>query len=336
MPVRKILLVLSGPRAGLVSSSLYAAVEILNFLPDEILVLTTPSCREVLEENALSHILECCKAWNFTPPRFHAKNSVIAGNDPLADFTVTDPLFTDAMSTILYELTNQNTEVLISIAGGRKSMSIAAALAMSIYARPCDDMFHVIISEHAEKSGLEFPRNAQEAPEFKAAKIPFLRLRNKLESEYLAKSSFTELQHAVQADINQLVQIPLLKASIVERTIIINGQKIALTPKEIAIYTFFLKAELPVKGGKQFSNQHLDELRSIYLMINQHYGRGLGIQSFENDVQKCISEINRKLNNALGTLANHYQIIAKGAYGNKEYSIPLAKNKIQFINQSGE
>lgn len=350
--MRTTLITLAGTRQGLVTTSLYAAVELRGELPDELLVVTTPSAAKVLLPKLAGKIVECATAWNFTPPRFHEQTSVIIARDVAADISDEGLFeFADTMTEIIRKFTaDANSRVVVSIAGGRKTMSVTAAFAMSLFARSHDDMFHVVANEDLERSGFLYPVTPEEVAGVHAVSVPFIRLRSKLSAAGIdATLPFGELVRIAQSEVDDMLALPSLTLDCQTRTITIGEITIQMSPKIFTVYRFFAESAGPVRGGKHFSDSDAVRLWDIYCETSASDGNieraikakrgnlktGTAPMTFADDVQKQLTTIDRLIRGVLkdDTLADNYVVSAPRIYADKRYSIRLRRDKIHIINK---
>ena len=353
--MRTILITLAGTRPGLITTSLYASVVLRRELPDELIVVTTPSAAGVLLPGLAGTIGDCAAAWNFTPPRFHERASVVIARDGAADMSEGGIFeFSDVMTDVIRKYTaSDDMRLVVSIAGGRKTMSIAAAFAMSLFARPHDDMFHVVASKDLENRGILFPASPDECAGVHAVSVPFIRLRPKLKSAGLDTAApFSELVRAAQAEIDDMLALPLLTLDCRERTAYIGETAIPMPPKVFAVYRFFAEAPEPVRGGKHFSDDDARRLWAIYCQTSPSAGnieRAINAKkgnvaesyapmNFADDVQKHLSTIETLVRRALNdnATAGYYAVTSTRIYADKRYAIRLRNDKIHIINKQQE
>ncbi|MGC8806407.1 MAG: CRISPR-associated ring nuclease Csm6 [Thiomonas sp.] len=144
----------------------------------------------------------------------------------------------------------EDTQLHVSIAGGRKTMGYYLGYALSLYGRPQDRLSHVLVSEPFE-SHPDFyyptlyervihtrdPKQPQAVDCRNAvvdlAQIPFVRLRDGLPERLLeGKSSFTET-----VEVANLAQAtPVLEFEVARRSVKISGLNVTLGESGFALY----------------------------------------------------------------------------------------------------
>lgn len=228
-----------------------------------------------------------------------------------------------------------------SIAGGRKTMSVAMAIALSLFGRKDDRLSHVLVSKEFETSKKFFPDTRREGKQIVLADVPFLRLREKLSllKDY-PTASFTKLVELSQREIDELLSIPHLIIERRLRRLTIGQASITLPPFEFAVYTFFLKQKDFIEGGKKYGKEHAETLLALYQeyatsdenirRVRSTVKRG---EAYDfTAVQKAIAQIKHRIKSVLGNTpqTEHYVISTRGAYGSKQYGILLDKSKIRW------
>jgi CRISPR-associated protein (TIGR02584 family) len=152
----------------------------------------------------------------------------------------------------------KGTALYATIAGGRKTMGVYLAMALQLYARPQDRLFHVLIDPRIEKAGalnFFFPDRPlrlgggktirPEDVRIDCEEIPFLYYPREADGESQTLS-FRELYERRQRELNWLYDPPPLMIDVKRRVASIGGYDIKLDPLEFFYYYFFV--ELRKKG----------------------------------------------------------------------------------------
>ena len=150
---------------------------------------------------------------------------------------------------------NPDTEVVFSIAGGRKTMSALGALCMTLLGRECDSLCHVLVDPPFDNPTLRpkfyYPdpdvghhvlpdgtRVSSTSAHIRLCSIPFVRTRNLFLSERnRLPGTFTRLV----ADANRAVEetAPLaISLDPNECTLAVGSQKLSLSPSVFAMLWF--------------------------------------------------------------------------------------------------
>jgi CRISPR-associated protein (TIGR02584 family) len=188
-----------------------------------------------------------------------------ADNDVAADFILEE----------LRKLTeNADTRVVASLAGGRKTMGALLYAALTLLGRPQDRLTHVLVSEPFEDPGLrprfffpaepemlhEHPRTGGAhrgtAARLWLADVPFVRLRE-LFPRQLGRypGSFGALVKTCSEQIEEIGGPPAVGVEPEACTIIVNGVRLVLAPREFALFSFL--AERCLAGKPAYWQQKL-------------------------------------------------------------------------------
>ena len=155
-----ILIILCGKSPAVITETVYAlSKEDLQKTPDEIVVITTTDGRKTIKEELFdkNNWFELSKqitldktkllfglsssSIRIIPEKDRTKDasdiSTTENNETAADFI---------LSTLREFTENPNTEIILSIAGGRKTMSALAAMSMSLLGRYSDRLCHVLVN----------------------------------------------------------------------------------------------------------------------------------------------------------------------------------------------
>lgn len=101
-----------------------------------------------------------------------------------------------------------NVQVILSLSGGRKSLSALAAVVMSLLARPQDRLVHLIADSSLEDGGYHFPRNADGYSLFE---VPFIRTRGLLKGVDVSEiDTFEACREFTQEQLSGVQTFPLI------------------------------------------------------------------------------------------------------------------------------
>ena len=245
--MKRTLISLCGRTPQIITESLYA-LHMQGRFPTRVVVLTTERGREA----CLAQLLPAGRG------RLAALLAALGRAEDSLTFSETDILTpsarsggpvpdieTEEDSRLFFELCletvftlsrSRNGELLFSIAGGRKTMSAALALAAQCYARPQDSMFHVLVPPEKESDPQFFhPVAPMEDTCITLTPIPFFRMRNHLPPELLHSPATLEtLSHICTP------QPPLsLTLDMKKRLLCCEGRTLSLPPALFAVYAFF-------------------------------------------------------------------------------------------------
>ncbi len=206
---RKVFLAVSGMSPQIITETLYALIQEKHWIPDEVHLITT----EQGKQNAVLQLLEgerhfqrLLKDYQVNQPVLFSEQNIAviqdAGGQVLADLRTPQDNETaaDTICTVIRELTSDaDTELHVSLAGGRKTMGFYAGYALSLFGRPQDRLSHVLVSEGYESlrdffyptptTRVIYDRDGKSLDASKAqvwlAEIPFVRLRGGLSQSLL-------------------------------------------------------------------------------------------------------------------------------------------------------
>jgi CRISPR-associated protein (TIGR02584 family) len=271
---RRILLIVTGMSPQVVTETLYAlAVQSEPFIPTEIHLLTTQEGRQRAKTSLLHpdggqfyallqdypqlgqpifgedyiHVIRAPNGKALPDIRTPEENAAAA----------------DSITAKVAELTlDADAALHVSIAGGRKTMGFYLGYAFSLFARPQDQLSHVLVSSPFENHPdfyfppvkprrLPMPGGAHvdtALAEITLAEIPVVRLRHGLPQELQdGKASYNETVAAVQASLAP----PHLTLWLATRRVRCGQHEFALSPALTAWLAFWMQA---VEQGKPFQS----------------------------------------------------------------------------------
>ena len=342
---KNILICLAGITPQIVTEAFYCLSVRKKIRIDEICVISTDDTKQNLIECTLPNMTKLCKDYNIEIPQYDTSSVVSAAEeagyitnpDGISKYTTTDLIF-----DILSEKTSDNTTIHFFLTGGRKTMSSDGLLAMSLFGRNHDKLYHIITNPDYYPDSHYYPMNATEDKNLFLIEKPFIRLRNKLSFiENLAKGSFAELIERTQNEIDNMVALPELIIYRNKREVQIGSKSVILQPLVFSVYLFFARQKNPITGGKNFSRSNSENLWKIYRKVSTSAGQTDRVvkNSYHNDIfdfdviQKAISTIRSSIFSILGgnPLAEYYIVSVEGNYADKKYGIKLQKNRIKII-----
>lgn len=254
---RKILVAVSGMSPQIITETLYALHTARQWVPDEVHLVTTSEGRknadlQLLHGDGYFHRL--LRDYRLTKP-IHFNESTIyvirdADGEELRDLRTPgdNEAAADFICEIIRKLTEMpDTELHVSLAGGRKTMGFYAGYALSLFGREQDRLSHVLVSEEYESLTDFFYPTPKKHPIYKrdgkgmldAAKaevwladIPFVRLRSKLPESLLAgHHSFSKVIELAR----RATEKPHLKLYPRQRKFELNGIAGKLRPIEMGL-----------------------------------------------------------------------------------------------------
>ncbi len=262
----------AGLTPQIVTETLYALCVLRQppFIPNEIHLLTTHEgaqrARLMLFEEPQAHFFRFCEEFGLDGLRgaFDPRHITVirdAQGDALGDIVskADNAAVADAIMQHLQRLTaDEDTIVHASVAGGRKTMGVALALAMSLLGRERDELSHVLVNPPFESHPEFFyppraprvllagappqqkPVSTEEA-RVSLAVIPFLRLRGLIDPALLRNAdSWQELIARAQ----QTLQPLQLEIDLAAQSASIGGHKLALGPVDLAFLLMLARRRL--------------------------------------------------------------------------------------------
>ncbi|MCE1185877.1 MAG: CRISPR-associated ring nuclease Csm6 [Rhodocyclales bacterium] len=341
--MRKILLAVTGLSPQIVTETLYAlAHQDTPWIPDEVHVITSGEGAQRVKLSLLDPAQGQFHALaqdypQFSVVRFETTHiHLIADDDghPLDDIRTPEDNAhaADRIHEVVRCFTAQpDTELHVSIAGGRKTMGFYLGYCLSMTARPQGRLSHVLVSEPFEfLKEFFFPPKISRVlhtsngrpvltsdARVMLAEIPFIRLRQLLPEAVLA--SHTRFGDAVQAT-QAYLETPRLQIKVSQKQLVCGGTVVPMEAKLFAFYAWY--AQQALEGVSHRSQEDLDDL-AFLAIYRQVVGESLaymkqadkstasnGFQKGELDEPR--SRINRVLKKALGLRADPYLISSNG------------------------
>ena len=360
---KNILLCVTGLTPQVVTETLYALHKSGADLPTEIYVLTTAEGAERARLTLINDYWfeRFFNDYQLPIPVFNTAHIKVLHDpqeQPLHDIRSQQDnhAMADGITEMIREFTaDPNSQLHVSIAGGRKTMGFYAGYALSLYGREQDRLSHVLISADYESHPQFYyptpyshtiygndkthkPLDTQQA-EVILADIAFVRLRHGLDKHLLeGRSSFTQsVSRAQQALAPAKLVLNLQQGEIVAQNITIR-----LKPAEMAFYHWLLQNQLQGKSSiscpndgapdKQYANSYLE-----------YYCKQLGVMGNTERTESTLAEgmsknffeqrkarVNRQIKDALGNQAQSYLISATGKRPQTCYIIQLEKDQIHY------
>ena len=289
---RKILLAVTGISPQIVTETLYAlgceAKENPDaFIPTEVHLITTQTGKTIAVENLLEkgQFQALLKDYPQLGQPLFGEDCIHVIQDArgrLLDDISTDEENTwaaDSITRLMAELTRDENAILhVSMSGGRKTMGFYVGYAFSLFARPADELSHVLVSSPFESEReFYFPpakprmlsiRNGTQANTKDAvitlARIPIVRLRHGLPEKLLqGQASYSDTVAAIQKSMDA----PTLIIRLRQKEVICGSQKIKLPPLELAWLIWWAKLALDYRSVRRSDLAEYKELRDLFLDI---------------------------------------------------------------------
>ena len=368
---RKILVAVSGTSPQIITETLYGLYmeQPESWLPDEINLITTSSGKEYANLQLLegeAHFQRFIEDFNITRPITFSEQNIHVITDsagrPLKDLRTGEEneAAADYITGKIRQWTaDENTELHVSLAGGRKTMGYYIGYAIALFGRPQDRLSHVLVSpEYEALPGFFYPtpqtrvlyRQAgnRQLPldaamaQVNLADIPFVRLRHLLADDALVnRYSFSELV----ALVNRATAPAQIEINIGAKALIVNGMRCKLSPGNLAFYSWFAARaqaglaglSMPVEGERiaSYRDEYVAELHRLK-------GFSVGTERTEFDTlesgmdkkffEQAISKIRRAIKQACGeNLAERVCIARTGPRGQSLYKLILSPEQITIL-----
>lgn len=358
---RRILLAVTGLSPQVLTETLYAlGVDgEAGFAPTEIHLLTTESGAKLARAALLHpdggqfHALLADYPQLGKPVFDDSQIHVIhdAAGKPLSDIRTPEEnaCAANTITALMAELTRDPTATLhVSIAGGRKTMGFYLGYAFSLFARPQDDLSHVLVSSPFENHPeFFFPpatpkrlatRDGQHIDTADAritlARIPVVRLRHGQPQALLnGHASFNETVAAIQESLNP----PYLEIDLRSRKVICGSTHVKLAPALLAWLAWWAKQTVDDHGPQSWRTASSEEFLEVYRLIvtedstaydnaKTRLKGGMEKEFFEQNNSKLA----RELQTQLGQAAEPYMLGTSGKRPHTKRLLKLEKSSIRL------
>ncbi|OGV78653.1 MAG: CRISPR-associated protein [Lentisphaerae bacterium RIFOXYB12_FULL_65_16] len=344
-PPKTILVALSGLSPAVITETVWAlAREVPPILPSRVVALTTVAGRDGLRTQLLhsgtwQRLRDVLRAPAGTllfgdsgdairvfpaPDRATELNDIVTDrdNDAVADF-ILDNLrqFTE----------DADTRLVLSVAGGRKTMTALGALCMALLGREQDRLVHVVVNPPFDRPDLEprfvFPdpairsyrlpdgqRHKPTAARIRLCDIPFVRVRNLFAHEYLRlPGAFSATVALANRRLGENLPAPRLLLRPTDKTCRLNDKPVALSPAEfvlcwllaarrIANQPPFRGQEVLMQAFAEFANNVAAEQMPEIVHHRGPDGAFPG-KNDKDDFRKLVSSLRAKFRHAAGNAA---------------------------------
>lgn len=374
---RDILVCVAGATPQIITETIYAlAQKNPPVYINELFIITTKKGRKIITETLIKKgiLNSLIKEYELPELKF-SEDSIITikvDGEEIDDIrnSKESEAAADIIAHFISELTKDpKTRIHCSIAGGRKTMSFYLGTALQLFGRPQDKLYHVLVSPEFEANPDFFyppkkPRKincklengslkkvSTAQAKIDLAELPFLRLREKIESN---NSTFSELIKNSQSEIDNAIIQPKILVKLREREIKIASKTLTLSPVLLAIYAFFLKRKLvcSISNNCALCNDCyvnindlterplIDELALLYGMIYDNdpvkiekFKENYSSKYSTENIRSYISKINHKISLTLedNPMSQYFLIKTIRKYGSSLYGIVVDRRKIRIL-----
>lgn len=366
---RRILLAVTGLTPQVVTETLYvlACAQPSGWIPHEIHLITTATGAENARLNLLhadGWFHRLCRDYQLPPIDFPVANIHIvcdAEHSPLDDIRTQqqNTLAADFITGTVRALTeDDNSELHVSIAGGRKTMGYYLGYALSLYGRPQDRLSHVLVSDpyetnrdfyyptpydhpiHTRRGDKEITVDARNA-RVELASIPFVRLRDDLPARLLnGQASLSE----IVAIANRSLGAAHLLCDIERREIYADGQRLPLSQTQFLVFYWMAErakaGEDPIAfASREAIEAFLDLIRRVFSSMSSEYERIEGAFDWRREAPIRIakyfephkSDIHKALVETLGKkAASRYEIKRFRHQGVARFGLVIEPEQIEL------
>ncbi len=254
--MQRILVALLGRTPQILTETLYA-LHRQGRLPDRILLLTTEAGKRICLEQLLhpeqGRLQEFRRAFGLETSCCLLLESDIRTPSARTGRQIEDIVTAEdsqdfyklCLETVFELSRDAGTELVFSIAGGRKTMSAALALAAQCYARPQDSMCHVLVSPRAEADpGFFYPAPDGQEEDVFLTPVPFFRVRERLPAEFFSAAATLQTVSGLCQATPLAVHLDLARY-----LLSCAGTDVVLPPVLLTLYAFFALQEAPCPEG---------------------------------------------------------------------------------------
>lgn len=358
---KHILIAVVGLTPQVITETIYYFYKIRKQPIKEVYVITTQPGREkIISPLFQGGILQkLCNKLKVNKEFRFDKDSIYVITDrrgnPLKDIrTIED---NERVAEVIWNLVKEYTsmdDVIVhcSVAGGRKTMGVYAAIVMSLLGRKGDTLSHILIDEEKESSDFYYPLDEADEKKLSLAEIPYIRLREIL-SLGKKKLNFVQRIKDYQRELDKRF-IPKKVIIDYEEKIIDGGKcgKINFTEREFFIYSLLaekrkqcrcengckecfigikdIQKKIPEyknKFGKYFS---ATTEGTMDIMIPKDKEDKLYDKDAQQLIREIMTRINTKIENAEIFNRDFFKIQKLGRRGNFLYGLSIPSRIIQF------
>ena len=358
---RRIFLMITGLSPQIVTETLFAyyvGLKIDDSIPAEVHLITTREGGDRAQLTLLgpttAHFDNLVSTYKINHLSFLEENIHVLKNKSGQELEdISTPADNSIAADFICEMTNKftrdgDTELFVSIAGGRKTMGYYAGYALTLFGRPQDRLSHVLVSEEFEnnrdfyfptiKRQIIYSKKNKPLDTSKAivtlAQIPFVQLRHELpEDSLLQQVGFQEAVALINVSNENLV----VTLNTSELSLSINTRKVHFEPIDFIFYLWFAEQLRSESGFIQ--EPHDQEPNPIYAAELVNVMDKFGFEMSANDrtlkalhagmdrqfLRTKKSRVNGKLERNLGrSLSDKLKIQTFGRRGSSLYGLSLS------------
>jgi CRISPR-associated protein (TIGR02584 family) len=362
-PQRRILLAVAARSPQIITETIYALTQQTEpaFMPTEIHVITTLRGKSYIQQvfgegGQRGWLHKLCDDYDLPcPAADQLKIHVITDADkqPLDDVRTgeNNTAAADFITQVVQQLTaDPDSSMVVSLSGGRRTMTFYVGYALSLFGRTQDRLTHVLVEdEYFFNNDFFYPppkptwvvrddNTGFDASlvEVTLADIPFVRLREGLPARLLSgQTSFSGTVDAAQAELSP----PRITFDKISGVLQCGTQVVTMNHVEMSFYAMMIKRCYAGKGPLRWTDtdlaaRFLAEYRLLsgesgtYERARKTLANGMTKEYFEQRK----SRINRCLREVLGKrLAQAYIIDSHGKRPSTRFGLTLSSDAISLV-----
>lgn len=362
---RRILLAVAANSPQIVTETIYALTRQSDpvCMPTEVHIITTgrgqPFVQQLLDDGDPGWLRRLCDDYQLPVPQCDTRHIHLITDE---QGNVLDDVRTrrdnthaaDFITRIVRDLTaDPVSSLVVSLSGGRRTMTFYAGHALSLFGRVQDRLTHVLVDEEyffneeffypppkpvwvvrTDNSGFDASQ-----VEITLADIPFVRLRDSLPVALLqGQARFSAVVAAAQAEFDP----PRVVLNKVEATLRCGSVVVTMQPVELAFYAWFLQRRLAGKLPVRWSDnetalaaEFLANYEALYGRVAGEYERvaaalnnGMTKEYFESRKSRTNTALKKAMNK---TVSSFYMIDSFGKRPETRFGISLGVEAITVI-----
>lgn len=331
--MKNILICVSGLTPQIITETLFCLSVQKKIKIDELYVITTSRGRDVISgsDDKIKYpafkreLKSMCSLYKINLPKFELNDThVIVAKEQTIELSdirndKQNKLFPNKLCEFMNKKTKDKSNVLYcSISGGRKSMSVDMAFALSLFGRENDKLMHVLTHEGNEFKGF-YPASKKEEKDLEIAELPYVRLRSIISRQTGNKNfnemKFTDIVSFTQSELKTAFNKLELSERLSSFTFGEFGP-VRLEPAELILYKFILSRKL--NGEESCSTK-------VILSECPH--------KFDSKtlLQK-ISKINKKIKESINDVDIESRLVIQGPsfFGPTNYGVRIDSSNIKL------
>ncbi|WP_071059078.1 CRISPR-associated ring nuclease Csm6 [Pelistega sp. MC2] len=367
---KRILVAVTGMSPQIITETLYSLVTEHRWIPHEIHVLTTGMGAQKITQALLGDsgfFARICQEYHLPEIQFPLQNiHIIEDNQGNALDDIRSPEQNNAAADKIVRFIHDlclidNTELHVSIAGGRKSMGFYIGYALSLFGRKQDRLSHVLVEADFENNPqffyptlttfpLDTPSGIRDASSAKVmlANIPFVRMREGLPKLQLADQwNFTQAVELTQQNLQQLHLIINPKKESIQYH---NLPPIKLQQRRFCVYWAVVllalegKTKIALHNGSKDLTYFKEKFVSCRVQLDKTYkGNGIDakqkrkeLENLDEDeiktiLQEEVSRLKKEIKKYLGDYGSAILINSEGKNNYKCYHFSMPIENIQIL-----